>query len=155
MKIPKKLNSRGQEGVPWIITAIWIAFAAFIILITIGLVTGVFNEVPVQDQTGLGSKECSDGKDNDNDGLIDIKDPDCMNVFDDSEEQKAIITQPKCNNNKCEQGENFENCPTDCPCGNGICEITESYSTCIIDCHCGNQLCDYNETIENCENDCS
>ncbi|MBU0636208.1 hypothetical protein KKE06_04245 [Candidatus Micrarchaeota archaeon] len=149
------LNSHGQEGTPWLLISLWVAFATFIALITIGLIIGVFYQEPVNNPS-LGLTECSDTKDNDNDGKIDFpKDPDCLNLFDDSEKRETIQHQSNCGNGNCETGENFENCPNDCLCGDDVCGPTESFSTCLLDCHCGNQICDYNESITDCPSDCT
>ena len=149
------LNSRGQEGTPWLLISLWVAFAAFIILITIGLIVGVFYDAPTSNPQ-LGLTECSDGKDNDNDKKIDFpKDPDCINLFDNSERRETIQYHSSCGNENCETGENFSNCPADCSCGDGVCEPIESFSTCLLDCHCGNQICDYNETMASCPADCT
>lgn len=71
---------------------------------------------------------CTDGIDNDCDGLIDCNDADCAS---------APACQSSCGNGTCEPGENCQNCAADCPgrqsgppsgrycCGNGVLEGPE------------------------------
>lgn len=47
-----------------------------------------------------------------------------------------------CGNGICDEGENFNNCPDDCPeesepvCGNNVCETGENCGSCLTDCPC-------------------
>lgn len=98
---------------------------------------------------------CTDGQDNDQDGLADCADPDCAG---------HTNCQTVCNfNSLCEpaSGENATNC-TDCatnPCNNnGTCELGENETNCPADCStnpCNNDgTCDAGETTANCPADC-
>jgi len=74
-----------------------------------------------------------------------------------------------CGNGACEEGEDYINCPQDCPpptipvCGNGVCETGEDYYTCPQDCPtqpeppqpvCGNGRCEIGEDYVICPEDC-
>lgn len=67
---------------------------------------------------------------------------------------------PRCGNGACEQGETESNCPVDCAvskCGNGSCDAGEDETSCPADCgasSCGNGSCDSGETSASCPQDC-
>lgn len=67
---------------------------------------------------------------------------------------------PRCGNGACEQGETESNCPLDCAvskCGNGQCDAGETEITCPDDCKtetCGNGQCDVGENNSSCPQDC-
>ena len=78
-----------------------------------------------------------------------------------------------CGDGVCDFGDNFENCPGDCPvcdnmCGDDLCPekvclgsgcpCPESWESCPGDCPgpvCGNKECEDGETIKSCPGDCS
>jgi len=63
--------------------------------------------------------ECSDGLDNDSDGLIDFpNDPGCSNSNDNDETDPVV--PPACGDGSCNSGESCSSCPADCGnCGGG------------------------------------
>ena len=52
---------------------------------------------------GGSAADCFDKKDNDGDGLIDLADPGCSNIFDDDETN--VVTQPQCNDGRDNDGD--------------------------------------------------
>ena len=67
----------------------------------------------------------------------------------------------RCGNGICGIGENYCNCPQDCPrnyCGDGICNAGESCATCPQDCgtcvRCGDGRCSPSESCSSCPQDC-
>jgi len=114
------------------------------------------------DDCGLMPSEinCSDGVDNDCDGVVDCADDDCT-------DQIACT----CGDGYCLGGETCDNCPGDCvrggggTCGacfkgvcNGDCHPNKEDETCS-DCAppicCGDGLCEGGESYENCPMDCN
>jgi len=85
-----------------------------------------------------------------------ICDPDCAPSVD------PDCIKAKCGDGKCEKlkGENYENCPQDCPkpviCGDDICEEKENYGNCPEDCPSGGRD-NYCDAIKDgiCDPDCS
>ncbi|MBW2966490.1 S8 family serine peptidase [Candidatus Woesearchaeota archaeon] len=86
-------------------------------------------------------------------------------MFQHNPQHTGLYTKPAipfCGNEICEQGENYTNCPEDCPdCDdNNICTV-DSYNyteqkcvnTPIIPC-CGNEICELGENHTNCPDDC-
>ncbi len=106
----------------------------------------------------IASIPCSDGVDNDADGLTDYpNDPQCHSSMDSTEE-------PVCGDFLCEGHEHYGSCPDDCvaSCGNGACEDLdgEDSTTCSADCNalspiCGDEFCDTAyESSTTCPFDC-
>ena len=101
-------------------------------------------------------------------GVIDLRDVCWIHLY----SSQMIHTLPacieesnKCGNLRCEEGEDRENCPTDCrsvcgfsggdTCFNGVCEI-DDFLVCPLDClfpSCGNGICDWGEQFF-CPKDC-
>ena len=70
-----------------------------------GNVTRQVPECPQQrDPETLGS-ECSDGNDNDDDGLADRDDPDCLNEADNAEHGRELMSDPSCDNGTDDDGD--------------------------------------------------
>lgn len=101
---------------------------------------------------------CSDGIDNENDGMADCKDPDCGT--------DPTCVREFCGNGYCGFGEDAMTCPTDCggsacgcdtgsgcqagcPCDPGCFEGNISLSP------CGDNICQPWEDANNCQKDCS
>ncbi len=73
----------------------------------------------------------------------------------------AVVVVPVCTvNGICEAGEDFANCPVDCPAAcavNGTCEPGENFANCPADCAaaCDNDtICEAGENFANCPVDC-
>lgn len=88
------------------------------------------------DASEVAEATCTDGLDNDCDGLTDCEDSDCQS--------DGACAGPVCNNDGvCSNGEDCDNCPGDChpvpgaSCGNGVCEAGngEDCITCPDDCN--------------------
>lgn len=58
--------------------------------------------------------ECSDGLDNDGDGLIDLSDPGCSDPNDNDETDEITPPGALCGNGQCDPGESCQTCPQDC-----------------------------------------
>lgn len=81
-----------------------------------------------------------------------------------TDEGQCVTVGAICGNAKCEAGESYSTCPSDCEaptpvCGNGKCEAGESTATCKADCPgsgpvCGNGNCESGESTANCKVDC-
>jgi len=84
---------------------------------------------------------CSDGYDNNHDGLVDCDDPDCSQVGACPDQSCSC-----CGDGVCDAfcGENLVTCYYDCgECGDGICRAPEKLSVCPEDCcgTCGDHRC--------------
>ena len=98
---------------------------------------------------------CTNGVDDDGDGLADCADPECAT-------NPYCTANPCDHDNVCDTGENTTNCPDDCPaatCNNdGDCDTGETTANCPDDCPaatCNNDGdCDAGETTANCPDDC-
>jgi len=53
-------------------------------------------------------------------------------------EDGKCVYSPSCGNGRCDPGETYCNCPSDCQiqCGDGCCSLGENYQNCPIDCPC-------------------
>lgn len=102
-------------------------------------------------------QDCPSGsRDNYCDSIADgICDPDCK------AREDIDCLEELCGNGKCDEGEgeNYENCPQDCPkpvtCGDGSCDPGENYGNCPQDCPSGS-LDNYCDGLEDgiCDPDC-
>ena len=96
---------------------------------------------------------CSDGTDNDGDGLVDCADSDCL----------TFCAGPTCGDGICDVVEDCVGCENDCGpcpagCGDGTCDATEDCASCSPDCGacatCGDGTCDPGEDCTSCAGDC-
>jgi len=102
-------------------------------------------------------QDCPSGsRDNYCDSIADgICDPDCK------AREDIDCLEELCGNGKCDEGEgeNYENCPQDCPkpvtCGDGSCDPGENYGNCPQDCPSGS-LDNYCDGLDDgiCDPDC-
>lgn len=120
------------------------------IIINVTRVTNLSATVSICVKKGLSETNCTDGLDDDCDGMTDQYDTDCMTSY--------------CGDGICQASENAENCPRDCPmkCGDGYCDVRgETRVSCPSDCCprkavCGDNICDAwaGENCVTCASDC-
>lgn len=120
------------------------------ILTVLALTGGLAIATCGDDDSGGPSELCSNGQDDDQDGLTDCLDPDCAQ-------------SPYCagcdHDGVCDPGETTVSCADDCPpatCGDGTCDPGENALLCADDCQpvCPNGACEPTEDATSCPQDC-